>query len=220
MLTSEALKRLTAILDYTDFGSGFKIAMRDLEIRGAGNVLGREQHGHIAKVGYDMYCKLLQEAVDEISGTEVIKGSNVDMSIDVEAYLDSGYISTNDEKIKVYKDIAELANMSDFREMEIDLKDRYGTPNDSLVNLMIIAVVKNMASRIGAKKVTINTKGMGIEFGSDVFKNERIITAVSDMSDDCVLSISAVPTIVFNAKVLGIKAKLALILEFLEKCSE
>ncbi len=219
VLTSDALKRLTAILDYTDFGSGFKIAMRDLEIRGAGNVLGKEQHGHIARVGYDMYCKLLKEAVDEISGNEVMKDSNVDMVVDVEAYLDSDYIATNDEKIKVYKNIAELSSIADLREMEIDLKDRYGTPNDSLLNLMNIAVIKNMSSRIGAKKVIINNKGMGIEFDGEVFKNEGVITAVSDMKNDCVLSVSANPTIVFNAKVLGIKQKLALILQFLEKCS-
>ncbi len=79
VLTSDALKRLTAITDYTDFGSGFKIAMRDLEIRGAGNVLGKEQHGHIAKVGYDMYCKLLKEVVEEISGGEIVNKSDVDM---------------------------------------------------------------------------------------------------------------------------------------------
>ena len=218
VITSDALKRLTAILDYTDFGSGFKIAMRDLEIRGAGNVLGKEQHGHIAKVGYDMYCKLLKEAVDEISGNEVVKGSNVDMSIDVEAYLDSEYISSNDEKIKVYKNIAELASMSELKEMEMDLKDRYGTPNNSLLNLMQIAVIKNMSSRVGAKKVTINSKGMGIEFGTEIFKNESVITAVSDMKDDCVLSISEAPMVVFNANLLDINAKLALIMAFLDKC--
>ena len=83
---------------------------------------------------------------------------------------------------------------------------------------MRIAVIKNMASRVGVKKVTINLKGMGLEFGSDVFKNENVISAVSDMKDDCVFSVSESPTIVFNTKLLGIEAKLALILQFFDNC--
>ncbi|MDE6967420.1 MAG: transcription-repair coupling factor, partial [Clostridia bacterium] len=200
VLTSDALKRLTAITDYTDFGSGFKIAMRDLEIRGAGNVLGKEQHGHIAKVGYDMYCKLLKEAVEEISGGEIVTKSNVDMKVDIDAYLDPEYIPSNNEKIKVYKDIAELKNTDELKEMFVDLKDRYGEPNDGLYNLMYIAVIKNMAGEIMAQSVEITPNKCAIYFDDNVMKNQKVIFAVSDMAEECHFEMYEKPCILFMTK--------------------
>lgn len=220
VLTSDALKRLTAITDYTDFGSGFKIAMRDLEIRGAGNVLGKEQHGHIAKVGYDMYCKLLKEVVEEISGGEIISKSNVEMKVNIDAYLDTEYIPSNDEKIRVYKDIADLKNTDEMNELYFDLKDRYGEPSESLLNLMSVAVIKNMASEINAQKVEITNKNCAIYFDSDVLKNQKVIYAVGDMQNDCSLTINDKPTITFNAKNVTIKQKLSLMINFLKKTSK
>lgn len=216
-LTSDAYKRLNAIMDYTELGSGFKIAMRDLEIRGAGNVLGKEQHGHIAKVGYDMYCKLLKEVVDEISGKEAIVSSEVDMKVEINAYLDSDYIPNSDDKIRIYKNIAELSSTEEIKEMIVDLTDRYGAPSESLVNLMRIAVIKNMASKLNVTKVVLNSKGMALHFSLDMLQNERIISAISDMENDCVLSISDAPIVVFNVKNLNIEEKLILLLKFLQK---
>lgn len=218
VLTSDALKRLTAITDYTDFGSGFKIAMRDLEIRGAGNVLGKEQHGHIAKVGYEMYCKLLKEVVEEISGGEIATKSNVDMKVDIDTYLDPDYIPNNDEKIKVYKDIAELKGTDELQEMYADLKDRYGEPGEGLCNLMYTAVVKNMAAEIGAEKVKISNSKCAIQFDSSVLKNQNVIFAVSDMQDECSFVLNEKPSVVFEIKMLNIRQKLNLMIKFLKKC--
>ena len=220
VLTSDALKRLTAITDYTDFGSGFKIAMRDLEIRGAGNVLGKEQHGHIAKVGYDMYCKLLKEVVEEISGGEIVNKSDVDMKVDIDSYLDPEYITSNDEKIKVYKDIAALQNTEELKEMYLDLKDRYGEPNDGLYNLMYVAVIKNMAVEIMALSVEINHKKCAINFDNNVLKNENVIFAVSDMAEECRFEMKENPSVIFEIKALNIRQKLELMIKFLKKCKK
>lgn len=220
VLTSDALKRLTAISDYTDFGSGFKIAMRDLEIRGAGNVLGKEQHGHIAKVGYDMYCKLLKEVVEEISGGEIVSESDVDMKVDIDAYLDPKYIPSNNEKIKVYKDIAALQNIEELKEMQLDLKDRYGEANDGLCNLMYVAVIKNMAQEIGVKTVEINFKKCALHFDNSVFKNEKVIYAVSDMTEECNFEIRENPSVIFEIKNLNIRQKLELVIKFLKNCNK
>lgn len=217
VLTADALKRLTAIMDYTEFGSGFKIAMRDLEIRGAGNVLGKEQHGHIAKVGYDMYCKLLQEAVDEINGGGTSFVNNVELKIDVDAYLDSNYIASADDKVKVYKEIGELSCIADKEKLLQTLKESYGNPNAGLVNLIDLALIKNMGGSIGVKTVTINSKGAGLTFTDAVLRNERVICTISDMAKDCVLSVKDEIILIFNATNVGISDKIRMILEFLEK---
>lgn len=163
-----------------------------------------------------MYCKLLKEVVDEISGGEIASHSTVDMKVDIDAYLDSEYIPSNDEKIKVYKDIAELKSTEEQQELYFDLKDRYGEPNDSLMNLMNIAVIKNMASQINAKKVEINSRACKIYFDASVLKNQNVIFAVSDMADECVFSIAEEPTLVFNAKLNTIRQKLDILLKFLK----
>lgn len=217
VLTEDALKRLTAIMDYTEFGSGFKIAMRDLEIRGAGNVLGKEQHGHIAKVGYDMYCKLLREAVDEINGGDTIESYNVELKVDVDAYLDDNYISSADDKIKIYKQIGELSDLEDKEKLLQTLRDSYGEPNLGLINLIDLALIKNMAGAIGVKTVMINDKGAGLIFTERVFRNERVICTIADMANDCVLSVKDNPILVFNVANTDIQGKIKVILEFLKK---
>lgn len=217
VITEDAMKRLTAIMEYTDFGSGFKIAMRDLEIRGAGNVLGKEQHGHIAKVGYDMYCKLLHEAVEEISGAGGMLETNTEMQIDIDAYMDSDYIGGNDEKIRLYKEIAEISSEEDKTKLIATLSEHYGKPSSSVVNLIDIAMMKNLASKIGALKVVVNNKGAGILFTSAVYKNESVINAVSDMGQDCVLSADTRPMLVFNANSVDINDKVEIVRKFLLK---
>lgn len=217
VITEDAMKRLTAILDFTDFGSGFKIAMRDLEIRGAGNVLGREQHGHIEKVGYDLYCKLLQEAVDELSGIGINKLSNVEMQVELDAYLDSDYITNNDAKLKIYKEIAEI-NTEEAKNVLIkNITDNYGTPQQSFLNLLDIAYLKNLASQVGVKKVLINSKGAGLVFDEDVYKNESVIVTAVENKDECVLSGDTHPILVFNTKNKNVYEKMKTIGKFLLK---
>lgn len=183
-LTEDGIKRLNAITEYTEFGSGYKIAMRDLEIRGAGNVLGKEQSGHICKVGYDMYCKLLQEAVEEINGDgEQIGGGEVEMQVDVNAYLDEGYITNVDEKLRVFKEIAEISSDSERNALIERLAVNYGKPDVELLNLIDVALLKNMCAAIGASKVIVNEKGAALYFDERVYKNADVIDAVSENAD-------------------------------------
>ncbi|HEY5587064.1 MAG TPA: transcription-repair coupling factor [Ruminiclostridium sp.] len=145
-LSEIAEKRLQAIKEFTEFGSGFRIAMRDLEIRGAGNLLGSEQHGHMETVGYEMYCKLLEEAVHELSGDD-IKPIDEEMFIDlsVNAYIDDEYIKSEELKIDMYKKIATIQNENDVIDIKDELIDRYGDIPEEVDNLMDIVYIKALA---------------------------------------------------------------------------
>ena len=149
MLTEVAEKRLSAIREFSDFGSGFKIAMKDLEIRGAGNVLGKSQHGHMAAVGYDLYCKMLNEAVNDLKGikNEYSFETNVDLSVD--AYIPSTYIKSEYQKLDIYKRIASIESEEELSDMKDELVDRYGSLSTPAVNLLNIALIKSMAHKIG-----------------------------------------------------------------------
>lgn len=149
MLTEVAEKRLSAIREFSDFGSGFKIAMKDLEIRGAGNVLGKSQHGHMAAVGYDLYCKMLNEAVNDLKGikNEYSFETNVDLSVD--AYIPSTYIKSEYQKLDIYKRIAVIESEEELSDMKDELVDRYGSLSTPAVNLLNIALIKSMAHKIG-----------------------------------------------------------------------
>jgi transcription-repair coupling factor (superfamily II helicase) len=149
MITEVAEKRLSAIREFSDFGSGFKIAMKDLEIRGAGTVLGRSQHGHMAAVGYDLYCKMLNEAVNDLKGikNEYSFETNVDLNVD--AFIPSTYIKSEYQKLDVYKRIAAIETADELSDMKDELSDRYGSIPGSAVNLLNIALIKSIAHKIG-----------------------------------------------------------------------
>ena len=147
MLKEVAEKRLHAIREFTELGSGFKIAMRDLEIRGAGNLLGAEQSGHMESVGYDLYCKMLSEAVQEAKGIEVAEDfeTTIDMSID--AYLPDSYISNEALKLDTYKRIAAIENSAEYDDMLEELLDRFGEPPRTVQNLLAVANLKALAHK-------------------------------------------------------------------------
>lgn len=145
-LSEVAEKRLQAIKEFTEFGSGFRIAMRDLEIRGAGNLLGSEQHGHMETVGYEMYCKLLEEAVREQSGDNVdIIDEEISIDLNINAYIDDDYIKSEELKIDMYKKIAAIADKNDIIDIKDELIDRYGDIPEEVDNLMDIAYIKTLA---------------------------------------------------------------------------
>lgn len=148
MLKEIAEKRLAAIKEYTELGSGFKIAMRDLEIRGAGNLLGAEQHGHMEAVGYDLYCKMLNEAVKEAKGIKVEESFDTSIDINIDAYIPMGYIPNEFQKLDIYKRIAGIETEEETEEMLEELIDRFGDPPKSVENLLYIAKIKSMAHQI------------------------------------------------------------------------
>ena len=151
-LTEESEKRLLAMKEFTEFGSGFKIAMRDLEIRGTGNLIGAQQHGHMDSVGYEMYCRLLEEAVSEQKG---IHTSETETFIDlpVSAFIPDGYISDHSRRIGAYKRIASIDSLDALYDAYDELEDRYGTVPQAVENLMEISLIKRCASRFGISEI-------------------------------------------------------------------
>lgn len=161
VLSEVAEKRLRAIKEFTELGSGFKIAMRDLEIRGAGNILGPEQHGHMESVGYDMYIKLLEQAVRELKGepdrkheTGVSHEFDVNIDLKVSAYIDSEYIGAESQKIEMYKKIAAIRDEEDAVDIENELADRFGDLPQPVKNLISIAYIKALARHAGFSSIT------------------------------------------------------------------
>ncbi|MBQ1547076.1 MAG: transcription-repair coupling factor [Lachnospiraceae bacterium] len=149
MLKEVAEKRLAAIREYTELGSGIKIAMRDLEIRGAGNLLGKEQHGHMAAVGYDLYCKMLNTAVLKEKGEEVPEQFETTVEMNIDAFIPPSYIKDEVDRIDIYKRIALIHTEDERDEMLDELIDRFGEPQKSVLNLLLIALIKMEANKAG-----------------------------------------------------------------------
>ena len=146
LLKEVAEKRLAAIKEFTELGSGFRISMRDLEIRGAGNLLGASQHGHMEAVGYDLYCKMLNEAVKKCKGEEVPEEEyETSVEIKVDAFIPVSYIKNEFQKLDIYKRIAELETEDEKTDMIDELVDRFGEPPKSVMNLLNIAILKAKA---------------------------------------------------------------------------
>ena len=148
LLKEVAEKRLEAIREFTELGSGFKIAMRDLEIRGAGTLLGRSQHGHMQAVGYDLYCKMLNEAVKNLKGIPTLEDFNTVIDVDVDAYIPPSYIVNEVQKLDIYKRIAGIEDERECEDMREELLDRFGEIPKSAENLLRIALIRSHAHRL------------------------------------------------------------------------
>lgn len=156
VLSEVAEKRLKAIREFTEFGSGFKIAMRDLEIRGAGNILGAQQHGHMAVIGYDLYVKMLNEAIKKVKGEEIEEEIDVEINLSVSAYIPNSYIPDEIDKIEMYKKIASIENKDDMEEIREELVDRFSDLPRSVETLLNIAYIKSMCKKLKIEKVMQN----------------------------------------------------------------
>lgn len=153
VLSEIAEKRLKAIKEFTEFGSGFKIAMRDLEIRGAGNILGPQQHGHMAVIGYDLYVKMLNDAIRKVKGEIVEEEIDVEIDLPVNAYIPDSYIEDEIIKIEMYKKIASIENEEDLNDIKGELEDRFSDIPKSVNALMSIAYMKTLCKKLGIEKV-------------------------------------------------------------------
>ncbi|MPW24973.1 transcription-repair coupling factor [Alkalibaculum sp. M08DMB] len=175
ILSEIAEKRLKAIKDFTEFGSGFKIAMRDLEIRGAGNILGSKQHGHLATVGYDMYCKLLEEAVKELKGEEVVESINTTIEVNVDGYIPDHYVQSEKQKYELYKKIIVIDNQEELFKLEEEIEDRYGDLPVSVQNLLYISYIKKLSSNLGINKIKGLDGGITFTFDNNYFLDHEVI---------------------------------------------
>lgn len=167
VLQEVAEKRLKAIKEFTEFGSGFRIAMRDLEIRGAGNILGQSQSGHMDAVGYELYCKMLEEAVHRQNGGTYKERFETTIELPIDAYIPPSYISDEVQKIGSYKKIASITSEEDYMDIQDELIDRYGEPPKAVANLLEIALIKGMANHLGITTISIRNRSILLEVKKD-----------------------------------------------------
>ena len=175
LLSEVADKRLKAIKEFTEFGSGFKIAMRDLEIRGAGSLLGEIQSGHLEQVGYDTYCNLLEEVVREMKGMEVRPENDLQIDLNVTSYIPDEYICDANQKIEVYQNIALCKNEEDIQNVIDEIIDRFGNMPEELENLLDIARIKYLARQLQIEKIASKKKAIIVTFEPNNGENKREI---------------------------------------------
>ena len=217
ILTEVAEKRLKALKDFTELGSGFKIAMRDLEIRGAGNMMGSSQHGHMASIGYDLYCRMLEDTIKLIKGE--IENEPIETSVDikVDAFIPSSYITDEIQKIEVYKKIAAIENINDFMEIKSELEDRYSRIPDSVYNLMDIAYIKSICKGLYIEDIKETAKELRFKFVKGYKGFEGIYSVLlKQYKDDVILYFGETPS--FAIKLDNIKKEAAL--EYYKKLLE
>lgn len=216
-LSQESYKRLEALAEFTEFGSGFKIAMRDLEIRGSGNVLGAEQHGHIQKIGYNMYCKMLKNAIEELRGSKAENETEVLMRVGIDAFISNKYITDESQRMTVYKNISRIENEDDRTKLLAELSDMFGKVPQETLNLVDIAYLKSLAKNLGATEVYSTLNGIKLVFNSKENKitSEPVANAIAKYSKFAVLNLSGLPTITVNKKVDDLKNSFAMLKDFL-----
>lgn len=205
VISEVAQKRLRAIRDFTEFGSGFKIALRDLEIRGAGNVIGAQQHGHMDAVGYDMYCKLLSEAVAHLKGEMLPPDIQTIISLNINAFIPKDYIVGENYRIEMYKKIAAVENEQDWFDIYDEIQDRYGDVPTSVSNLIDISLIRSVASSLGIEEVKQVTDGVVFTYSANAPVDFESIARLLKKSDSKVLfSASAKPYLTLRHKGAGL----------------
>ena len=218
ILTEVAEKRLKALKDFTELGSGFKIAMRDLEIRGAGNMMGSSQHGHMSAVGYDLYCRMLEDTIKVIKGEidDVPVDTTVDIKID--AYIPDNYITDEMQKIEIYKKIAAIENKEDYDYIIDELEDRYSEIPKSVYNLMDIAYIKSKAKLMGVEEIKEKGDEILFLYGSKKkLKKEFCKHLLEKNKERIMIEFSNTPHIVFRAKDLKRDEVLNILKELVEE---
>ncbi len=192
VMTQNAAERLKAIMQFTELGSGYKIAMRDLEIRGAGNVLGAEQHGHMDKVGYELYAKMLKE---ELTG---VKQESCDLDIKATAFIPESYVESNAGRLDCYKQIAEIRSPADYKRVCTSMEETYGAMPPETLNLLVIAVLKSYAPQFGVRKISVNHKGGALEFADlKALGDNRIGAAMDKYARYVSLDMTSAPVLRF-----------------------
>ncbi|AWK50372.1 transcription-repair coupling factor [Clostridium beijerinckii] len=214
VLTEVAEKRLKALKDFTELGSGFKIAMRDLEIRGAGNMMGSSQHGHMASIGYDLYCRMLEDTVKLLKGEIDKEPIETTLDIKVDAFISESYIDDEIQKIEVYKKIAAIEGLEDYNDIKEELEDRYSKIPEPVYNLMDIAYIKSQAKSIFIEEIKETSKEIIFKFAQDESEYKKIFKTLMDKyKKSVVLKFGTNPYFAFKLKDIKKESKL----EFLKE---
>lgn len=199
VLSEVAEKRLKAIKEFTELGAGFKIAMRDLEIRGAGNLLGSQQHGHIAAIGYDLYCKMLENEVRKVKGIKVEETLEVTIDFKISAHIPSKFVQNQQYKLELYKKISSIRDQEDAYAIEEEIEDRYGTIPNVIYNLIRISHVKALARHLKIKNVTDFKDRVVLEFADKDKLDLKLINEISVLFNRQVnFEFSKLPNMVFR----------------------
>ncbi len=192
ILTETAQQRLTAIREFTEFGAGFRIAMRDLEIRGAGNILGPEQHGHLATVGYDMYCKLMEETLNEVQGRTTARELETRVDLRVDAFLPPEYVAEEKQRMEMYKRIASIVTDEDRADVTDELIDRYGALPPAAETLLDVSQLRALCNRLGVSSVSRGKEGLIMKLDERFVPDPAcLLQAISETDGRLVLSARA-----------------------------
>lgn len=217
VLTEVAEKRLKALKDFTELGSGFKIAMRDLEIRGAGNMMGSAQHGHMATIGYDLYCRMLEDTVKLIKGDIDKEPIETTVDLKVDAYIPSSYIEDEMQKIEVYKKIAAIESIDEYMDIKEELEDRYSDIPDPVYNLMDIAYIKSRAKLLSIEEIKESGNDVIFRFQAGDSDYEKIFKIIIEKyKDSIMLKFGEIPSFIFKLKDQKKENMLAFFKEMLE----
>lgn len=208
VLREVAEKRLEAIKEFTDLGSGFKIAMKDLEIRGAGNLLGKMQHGHMEAVGYDLYCKMLNEAVKHLKGVDLKEDFQTTIDLDINAFIPVEYILNEFQKLDIYKRIAAIENEEECDDMRAELLDRFGSLPPEVENLLQISLIRARAHRMYVEEIKGKKDGITIIMNvrADI-KAENIPRVLEEMGGKLKFTIKNIPTFTYKLYPTGFDKK-------------
>ena len=202
LLSEVADKRLKAIKEFTEFGSGFKIAMRDLEIRGAGSLLGEIQHGHMEQVGYEMYCKLLDDVVKEMQGIEVKEEIDVQIDLNISSYIPDEYISDSSQKIEIYQDIALCRSEDDIANIVDELIDRYGNMPKELENLLDIVRIKELCRALNILRLAKKNGNYVFYFDAERFDFSVVDKLLQEYGNSVSFSPGKEPYVTLRSKAI------------------
>lgn len=219
LLSEVADKRLKAIKEFTEFGSGFKIAMRDLEIRGAGSMLGEMQHGHMEQVGYDTYCKLLDEVIKNMQGIEVREEQDVQIDLSVSSYIPDSFIDNSSQKIEIYQNIALCRTEEDIQNVVDEVIDRYGKLPIELENLLEVARIKELARKVGATKISQRLESIVFYFTREAMTPEKMEKLYEQYGIAIRFSKGIEPYVTFKVGKRTEKEIISKVKEFLNLCS-
>jgi len=222
VLSETAQKRLDAIREFTEFGSGFRIAMRDLELRGAGNLLGPQQSGHLANIGYDLYCRLLEEAVLEAQGETPSINRDIEtrMDVHVNAYLPANYVTGDKQRLDVYKRIASITTAEQRDDVEDELIDRFGDEPQPVANLVAVAYLKAMCARLGIERVVQTDGRIDMRFSLKTRADGQKLFAAMNRFDPRLTLSSTPPTLIMRDRTQSREDMLHLTTKVMERLIE
>ncbi|GAA0745287.1 transcription-repair coupling factor [Clostridium oceanicum] len=217
ILTEVAEKRLKAIKDFTELGSGFKIALKDLEIRGAGNMMGSSQHGHMASIGYDLYCRMLEDTIKLVKGDIDREPVETAVELKIDAYIPNDYINNETQKIQVYKKIAAIDSKDEVIDIEDELKDRFSYIPKSVYNLINVAYIKSLGKKLQIKEIKEKKNEIIFEFDRKESLDPKIMKKIMDKYfKNIVFKLEDKPSIGYKINDARKEEILSIIKEFLQ----